>query len=191
MIVTLQGRVLEHLGNSIALEIGGVGLQVFLPTPFLQKVHIGDHLFLHTHLVVREDALTLYGFESAEQRDLFVLLLGVEGIGPRLALAVLSTLEVETARRAVFQQQVDIFSRVPGIGRKTAQKIVLHLQDRLPAMEGLEAFPTISDVDTQVLDALTALGYSLVEAQRALQSIPKDAPQEVEERLRLALQYFT
>lgn len=191
MIVTLHGRVLEQLGNSIALEIGGVGVQVHLPTPFLQKVHPGEALFLHTHLVVREDSLNLYGFENREQRDLFVLLLGVEGIGPRLALAVLSSLEVETIRRAVFQQQVELFDRVPGIGRKTAQKILLHLQDRLPPIEGLEALPAISEVDAQVLDALTALGYSLVEAQSALQSLPKDAPQEVEERLRLALQYFT
>jgi Holliday junction DNA helicase RuvA len=121
----------------------------------------------------------------------FELLLSVNGIGPRLAMSILSTLSPDTIRRAVFNEQAEIFSRVPGIGNKTAQKIVLHLQDRLPSSEGLAPLSRISDVDTEVLAALTGLGYSLVEAQAALQYIPRDTPQDVETRLRIALQYFS
>jgi Holliday junction DNA helicase RuvA len=133
----------------------------------------------------------LCGFETKEGREVFDLLLTVNGIGPRLALSVLSTLSPDVIRRAVFNEQADVFSRVPGIGSKTAQKIVLHLQDRFPKAEGLAPLSKISDVDSEVLSALTALGYSLVEAQAALQYIPRDTPQEVETRLRVALQYFT
>jgi Holliday junction DNA helicase RuvA len=91
----------------------------------------------------------------------------------------------------VFHDQADVFSRVPGVGKKTGQKIVLQLQDRLPALTGLERIATVSDVDSEVLGALTALGYSVVEAQAALQSIPRDTPDDIEVRLRLALQYFS
>jgi Holliday junction DNA helicase RuvA len=142
-------------------------------------------------MIVREDALLLCGFETKEGREVFDLLLSVNGIGPRLAMSILSTLTPDTIRRAVFSEQAEIFSRVPGIGNKTAQKIILHLQDRLPSVEGLAPLSKISDVDTEVLAALTTLGYSLVEAQAALQYIPRDTPQDVETRLRIALQYFS
>jgi Holliday junction DNA helicase RuvA len=121
---------------------------------------------------------------------IFLLLLSVDGIGPKSALAVLSTLSPDAIRRAIFHEQPEVFTRVPGVGKKTAQKILLQLQDRIPAMSGLEAVSAISDVDTEVLGALTTLGYSVVEAQSALQSIPRETPQEVEARLRAALQYF-
>jgi Holliday junction DNA helicase RuvA len=141
-------------------------------------------------LIVRQDALSLYGFDSAEQRVFFNLLMGVDGIGPRLALAVLSTLSTDAIRRGVFNEQAEVFSRVPGVGKKTAQKILLYLHDRVSAVEGLEPIAALSDADSEVLTALTTLGYSVVEAQAALQSIPRDTPADVETRLRLALQYF-
>lgn len=191
MIASLSGRVQELNSDHIIVEVGGVGLRVFVPAPTRDRFHVGETVFLHTYLVVREDALALFGFDNREARDLFTLLLGVNGIGPRLALSVLSTLSLDMIRSAVFHRQDEVFSRVPGVGRKTAQRILLHLQDRLPSIEGLEPLATISEVDTEVLNALTALGYSVVEAQAALQSIPRDAPQEVEERLRMALRYFS
>jgi Holliday junction DNA helicase RuvA len=171
--------------------MGGVGLQVFAPAPLRDRLKPAETVFLYTYLVVREDALSLYGFDTKEGRDFFILLLGVNGVGPRLSLAMLSTLSPDAIRRAVFHEQADVFSRVPGVGKKTAQKILLHLQDRIPMEAGLERVTTISDVDTEVLGALTSLGYSVVEAQTALQSIPRDTPQEIEARLRAALQYFT
>lgn len=190
MIASINGHVLETLPDSLILEVGGVGLQVHVPVSSIASVHPGDSKFLHTYLVVRQDALLLYGFETREEREFFVLLLGVDGIGPKLALAALSVLSPDAIRRAVLHEQPEVFNRVPGVGKKTAQKILLHLQDRIPALSGLEKIAMITDVDTEIIAALTALGYSVIEAQTALQAIPRDAPQDVETRLRLALQYF-
>ena len=190
MIAILNGRVLESYPDSLVIGVGGIGLQVFVPSALRDRLRPGDDVFLHTYLVVRQDALSLFGFETREERELYLLLLSVDGIGPKLALAVISTLSPDAIRRAIFHEQPEVFTRVPGVGKKTAQKILLQLQDRIPAISGLEAVSTISDVDTEVLGALTALGYSVVEAQSALQSIPRDTPQEVEARLRAALQYF-
>ncbi len=191
MISILTGKVVILETGGIVLDVGGVGFSIHLPVPFRERLSVGEVVTIFTRLIVRQDALTLYGFENQESREFFDLLLGVSGIGPRLALSVLSTLSTDAIRRAVFNEQIEIFSRVPGIGKKNAQKVMLHLQDRLPSVGGLAATAAISDVDTEVLAALTTLGYSVVEAQAALQFIPRDAAQDVETRLRLALQYFT
>ena len=159
--------------------------------PVSDLLQPGEAVFLHTQLIVRQDSLALYGFDSPEGREFFNLLLTVNGIGPRVALSVLSTLTPDAIRRAVFSDQADVFNLVPGVGRKTAQKILLNLKDRVAVVEGLAPIAAMSDVDTEVLAALTSLGYSVVEAQAALQSIPRDAPLDVETRLRLALQYFS
>jgi Holliday junction DNA helicase RuvA len=191
MIATLRGEVTQIEDNALIVEVGGIGLRVFVPAPLRDKLRPGEIVLLHTHLVVREDALTLYGFETVDDRRLFNLLLGVDGVGPKVALSVLSTLNIDTVQRAVFNEQDEILSRVPGVGKKTSQKIILYLHDRLKPASGLQAVASMSDADSEVLAALTALGYSVVEAQSALQSLPKDAPDDVEARLRLALQYFT
>lgn len=191
MIASLSGRVLEIFPDSVVLEVGGVGFQIYVPGPSRDHLHPGESKFFYTYLIVRQDLLALYGFESKEERDFFILLLSVDGVGPKSALAVLSVLSPETIRRAVFHEQAEVFSRVPGIGKKTAQKILLQLQDRIQAVAGLEAVTPTSDVDTEVMAALTTLGFSVVEAQTALQMIPRDTPQDVETRLRLALQYFS
>jgi len=116
--------------------------------------------------------------------------LGVAGVGPKVALSILSTMNIEAVQRAVFSDEPELLSRVPGIGKKSAQKIALHLKDRLKPLDTLETVASMSDADSEVLAALTALGYSVVEAQAAIQSVPKDAPDDVEERLRLSLGYF-
>jgi len=190
MISILNGRVIECLQDSLIISLGGIGLQVYVPTSVREQKRPGDEVFVHTYMVVRQDALQLYGFETREERDIFVLLLGVDGIGPRLALATLSTLSPDAIQRAIFHEQPEIFSRVPGIGKKTAQKIQLYLQDRIPSSVGLQAGPVLTDIDTEVIAALTSLGYSVVEAQSAVQSIHKDVAQDVETRLRAALQFF-
>ena len=191
MIATLRGEVAQIEDNALIVEVGGVGFSVFVPAPVRKKLKTGEAAFLFTHLVVREDALTLYGFESQADRDLFNILLGVDGVGPKMALSVLSTMTLDAVQRAVFADEADLLSRVPGVGKKTAQKIALHLKDKLKPLDALRQVAAMSDADAEVLAALTALGYSVVEAQSAIQSIPKDAPQDVEERLRVALQYFT
>jgi holliday junction DNA helicase RuvA len=190
MIATLRGEITQIEDTSVIIEVGGVGMRVFVPAPFRDKLSTGEVILLQTHLVVREDALTLYGFETASDRQLFLVLLSIDGVGPKVALSVLSTLNLETIQRAVFNDESEVLSRVPGVGKKTAQKMLLYLKDRLKPMSGLEKIASMSDTDSEVLAALTALGYSVIEAQTALQSIPKDAPDVVEERLRMALGYF-
>lgn len=191
MIASIKGDVIAKENNSLIVQNGGIGLRVYVPTPLHSSTELNRPITLFTHLAVREDNLSLYGFEKVEERDLFNELVKVSGIGPRIALAILSTLPVPMIYQAVISEKPEIFSRVPGIGSKTAQKMILYLHDRLKAeysMEELAGFPTVA---VELVDALTSLGYSVVEAQAAIQSIPKDAPEDIEERLRLALQYFT
>lgn len=190
MIASLEGTVSQILEESLVLNVGGVGFRVLVPKNVAKETELYQSRLLYTYLVVREDALTLFGFETIEERDLFVLLLGANGVGPRTALAILSTMSPGLIRQAVLGEEADLFTRVPGVGKKTAQSIVLQLQGKLKG-EFVEADKVTRDVDTEVLDALTGLGYSVVEAQAAIQRIPKDAPKEVETRLRLALQYFS
>jgi len=191
MIANIQGEVLSQGSDFLVIRIGGVGLKVFAPAATCTVARPGQFTFLHTHLVVREDAFTLFGFESETERDYFNLLLGVNGVGPRIALAIISVLSVDTIRRAVLSEQVEIFSRVPGVGKKTAQKILLHMQGKVGSESVLDSAANLMDVDAEVLDALTGLGYSIVEAQSAIQSIPRETTRDVEERLRLALQFFS
>lgn len=190
MIATLRGEVSQVEDNALILDVGGVGLRVFVPAPFRTRTKAGEAVLVYTHLVVREDALTLYGFESQAERELFNILLGVDGVGPKAALSVLSTLSLDAVQRAVFSDEVEILNRVPGIGKKTAQKMAIHLKDKLKPMDTLAGVAAMTDRDSEVLAALTALGYSVVEAQAAIQSLPKDAPEDTEERLRMTLQYF-
>ena len=192
MIASVRGEILDVQGDSLVVGVGGVGLKVFVPAPLRDRVRRREEIFLNTQLIVREDLLALYGFEQAEEREFFNLLLGVNGIGPRIGLAILSVLSLDTIRRAVVSEQADVFARVPGVGRKTAQKILLHLQGRVGEIAGpLEGAANLSDIETEVIGALTSLGYSIVEAQAALQAVPRDAPMDVETRLRMALQYFS
>jgi Holliday junction DNA helicase RuvA len=191
MISSLSGRVTHVADGSLTLEISGVGFKVAVPRPLLAEAQSGQVLTLHTYLVVRENELSLYGFPSMEARDTFVLLLGVERVGPKLALSILSNLSVASLRAAVMNGQSAVLSKVSGVGSKTAQKIVLDLASKVLPMDGESADAIITPAaDTDLLEALTGLGYSVVEAQAAVQSVPKDASTDIEERLKLALQYF-
>jgi holliday junction DNA helicase RuvA len=190
MIDRLTGKVITKSENSLTVMVGGVGLKVYVPRSVLTQSH-DDWVDLYTHLVVREDAITLYGFGSETERQVFEALIKVNGVGPRMGLAVLSTLTVEHLRDAVGRENADMLTRVPGVGKKTAQKIVLELKDKIGWKLGMDAAPIVSDVDADVVDALLALGYSVVEAQSAVQAIPPKSPDDVEERIRLALEYFT
>ncbi len=191
MIDMLSGQVAALGDDYVVLLVGGVGLRVYVPRTVFDTVSgRGQALTLYTHLVVREDALLLYGFPDEEERSLFETLITVSGVGPRLAVSILGALSVEHLHNAVASESPEILTRVPGIGKKLAQKLVFELKDKLKTTlpGGLAA---ISDVDTDVLATLTALGYSVVEAQAAVQSIPRDAPDDVETRVRLALEYFS
>ncbi len=191
MISSLRGTVQRVGPGNIVVEVGGVGFSVAVPATVLEdSPEAGQSISLYTRLIVRADSLSLYGFGSPEQRQLFDMLLQVNGVGPRLAMAVLSHLSPELLRSAVGTGQADILTRVPGIGRKTAEKIIFHLKDRM-VVAPLAEVPAPTAVDTEVLQVLTALGYSLVEAQAGVQSIPVGTAQDVEERVRMALKYFS
>lgn len=191
MIASLHGR-LETLGSDWAvINVNGVGLRVYMPTSTLSTLGtIGKEVRLHTHLVLREDNISLYGFASTEEQELFQILLGVSGIGPRLALAVLSTMSVEQASMAIATGSTELLRIIPGIGKKTAERLILELKDKIGV--GWLATPAAQLVreNTDVLTALTSLGYSVSEASRAVATFPASSDLNLEEKVRLALQYF-
>lgn len=190
MIDSVTGQVTAIARQYVVVLVGGVGLRVQVPTTVRDLVDGPGHMVtLYTYLHVREDGLLLYGFAEQEERALFETLITVSGVGPRIALALLSTLTVEHIHNAVAREEPDVLTRVPGIGKKLAQKLIFELKDKL-VLEPSLGIAALSDIDTDVLATLTALGYSVVEAQAALQAIPRDAPADIEERVRLALQYF-
>ncbi len=190
MIDLLSGQVASLAKDSLVVLVGGVGFRVYVTKTVFDTVNApGQTVTLFTHLQVREDALTLFGFLTEDERTIFELLLTVNGVGPKVATAILSALSVDHLRAAVTRDEPQILTRAPGVGKKTAEKIVFELKNKLGA-GGIPAVIAMSDMDTDVIANLTALGYSLVEAQSALQSIPRGAPSDIEERVRLALQYF-
>lgn len=189
MIASVHGTVQQMDEGSIVLEVGGVGIKILIPTSVLAFCPgIGKSFLLHTQMIVREDAIHLYGFLNPEQRELFNTLLKVDGVGPRLGLAILSHLSPEVLQTAVATQRPELLTSVPGVGRKTAEKIVFYLKDRLKVPVFGVGVP--NEIDGEVLTALTSLGYSVLEAQAALKSIPAGKPEDIEERIRLALQSF-
>jgi Holliday junction DNA helicase RuvA len=188
MIDMLTGQVAALGDMYVVMTVGGVGLRVHIPRTVREIVEgRGQTLTLYTHLAVREDALTLYGFGDPDERALFETLLTVSGVGPRLALAIISTLSVIQLQNAVAREEPEVLTRVPGIG-KLASRLALNCAISWPSNP-----PPAGGYQRcghRRAGALTALGYSVVEAQAALQAIPRDAPQDIEERVRLALQYF-
>jgi holliday junction DNA helicase RuvA len=190
MIRMVRGAVIARGRDYLVIDVGGVGYKVFVPEPAALAASTDDVIMLHTYLQVREDALNLFGFADAEELAMFEMLLGVNGVGPKVALATLGVLNPDMLRTAIASEEPAMIARVPGVGKRTAEKIVLELRDKVKLPSGIQSIAYATDVDSEVIDALTSLGYSVVEAQRAVQKLPKEA-QGVEERLRLALSQFT
>jgi Holliday junction DNA helicase RuvA len=189
MISSVRGIVQDVADQELVLEVGGIGIQLAVPNSVLEQIPaVGNPFFLHTHLIVRQDALTLYGFSTQEEREIFLELLQVSGIGPRLGLAVLSNMSIDTLRLAIANNQPEAIVGVPGVGKKTAERLIFQLKDRIAFAPG--EVGEVSEIDSEVLAVLTALGYSMLEAQSAIRSVESDVPESVEERVKLALQYF-
>jgi Holliday junction DNA helicase RuvA len=191
VIARLTGTIATLGKDSMVVQVGGLGLGVFVPQTLLDgQVQAGQEVTLFTHLHVRENELTLYGCGSEEELALFRLLLGVSGIGPKVALAILSSLPPDRLKAAIAQEDVATLARVPGIGPKTARKLVFDLKDKVAVevMPG-EPLPVLTEADADLIAALTVLGYSVAEAQEAIRSLPRE-PLPLEERVRLALVYF-
>jgi Holliday junction DNA helicase RuvA len=190
MIVGVRG-VLESTGPDWArLSVGGVTLQVFVPGNAVSKLGaIGATVSLHTLLRIREEQPVLYGFSDAASLDLFTMLTGVSGVGPRLALSLLSVLEPASLQVAVESGDVAALAAAPGVGRRTASRIILDLKGKIEVGEG-DISGVITGGDGEVLAALAALGYSASEARAAVDSLPDSDGDTVEDRIRLALQRF-
>jgi len=193
MIARLRGTILSVKPPSVVIDVNGVGYRVMCSQAALDKCEVGRNADLHTHMMVREDDVSLYGFASEDEVALFLQLLSVQGVGARTAIAMLSKLSPETLRAAIANGQIDTLSRVPGIGKKTAEKIVFALRGKLGGMDaapgGFTAAP-LSSVDAEVISALTSLGYSIAEAQAALGAIPREEKLDLEEKIRRSLAYF-
>ncbi|MFN2223903.1 MAG: Holliday junction branch migration protein RuvA [Chloroflexota bacterium] len=190
MIASISGVVSGIGKDNLIINVGGVGVRVHVPRSVLEKVAgTGRQLSLVTHLIVRETELTLYGFEKEEELGLFQVLLDVNGVGPKVALSMLSTLSIDVLKGAIVREESAVLQRVPGIGKKTSERIMFHLRDKLDLTAELGATPFISDEDSDVIDILTSLGFSIVEAQSALQNIPRET-EGVDARVQAALQYL-
>jgi Holliday junction DNA helicase RuvA len=168
----------------LVIDVGGVGYKVFVPEPIALGASHSEELMLHTYLQVREDALNLFGFADVEELTMFELLLSVNGVGPKVALSTLSVLSPDMLRMAVSAEEPAMIARVPGVGKRTAEKIVLELKDKMKP--GDAAASGILRGDQEALEAMRALGYSASEARDALRQIPNDI-ESGSDRLRAAL----
>lgn len=187
MISRLRGKPVGRSADGLVLDVGGVGYLVAATPSALRRAEGAAETVVETYLHVREDALHLYGFADASERELFVHLLGVSGIGPKVALAVVSSAPPSDLRRAIALGDAARFQAIPGIGKKTAERIVLELKERL-GTEDVVVLPNASGpapAHVVARDALVELGFSLVEAEQALARVDPDLPPE--ERVREAL----
>ena len=188
MIATIEG-ILEHCGiGSVVIKVGGVGIQVYVPSLTLSRLGvIGDKVSLYTHLYVKEDNISLYGFASSEEVALFENLISISGIGPRIALALLSKLSAEQLATAIISGNVALIDQVPGIGKKLANRLIVELRDKLER-EWKEAALPLAPEDSDAIAALTSLGYSLREVTQVVSSIPNSSELSLEEKVKTALQ---
>jgi holliday junction DNA helicase RuvA len=191
MIASLRGKLNVASSDFVVIDVGGVGFQVHVPPASIAALgSLGEEILLFTHLQVRENDMALYGFRSEEELATFRLVQTVPGIGPRVALALLSALTPQRLRAAIAQEDVAVLGRVPGIGPKTARKLVFDLKDKVGETADIGA-PSLAAIqaDADLIAALTTLGYSVAEAQEAIRSLPGE-PLPLEEKVRLALAYF-
>ena len=191
MIEQIKGIVSAKGEKSVTIFVGGVGLRVWTTNEIISNAQHGETIQLITELILRETEINLYGFDDEQARKMFRNLLKVNGVGPKAAMAVLSTLSLREIYSAIKSKNFNALTTVAGIGKKTAQKIILYLQDSIEIDNDFQIDPTIATVNADLLDALVGLGYSVVEAQSCIQSLPEDTPQDLEIRLRIALQYFS
>lgn len=185
MIRELKGQLGSVEGNALTLFVGGVGYHVAASPYTLAKAAGVDgelHLFIHTH--VREDQLSLYGFLTRDELSMFELLISVSGIGPKAGMSILAIADPKTIRTAIVNKDPTILTRVSGVGKKTAEKVIVELQNKVSSLDIADQAEALAD--QEALEALTALGYTVTEAREALKQVPADIRQ-VGERLKLAL----
>ena len=203
MFSYIKGPLVEVWEGRIVVEAGGIGWNILVPLSVLDRLpRIGEELKIYTSFQVREDAMTLYGFFNSQDRKMFNQLLGVNGIGPKAALGILSALQPDDLRMAILSEDAKAIARAPGIGPKTAKRVILDLKDRirmedvLPSAFGAEMEPAetagsgMEGTGREAIEALVALGYSLTEASRAVRKIEITEDMTVEAVLKASLKYL-
>ncbi len=194
MIAGIHGVLEARRADHAIIRVGGFSLRIFTPSSTLSHLgEVGAEVTLHTHFQVREDGMALFGFASSEERDAFEQLITISGVGPKIALALLSTMDASTFYRAIADEDITRLSLAPGVGKKLAGKLVFELKGKLPALTatgGAAPGTPSGKLQTEVLEALMGLGYSAAEAQAALAKIPQDRPMTLEEQITHALRSF-
>lgn len=189
MIAHLRGKIEEKFGNALILDVNGVGYEITVPTPDFEACNLGEERKFYTYHQVRENAEELYGFSSLAAKKIFELLISVQGVGPKAAIAILSLAEAEEVRNAIANADAAFISKASGVGKKSAERVIVDLRDKvgIPSHYGAtEAkFTTAVAANDEALDALIALGFPLKEATAALEKVDPNLP--VEERVKLAL----
>ncbi len=195
MIASIHG-VLEasRVGQAI-IRVGGFSVRVFVPISTLNQLgDVGSEVSLYTHFQVREDGMALYGFSGAEERDAFEQLIAVSGVGPKVALALLSVMDARTLFKAIADEDQQRLALAPGVGKRLAARLVLELKGKLPSLAALGgaagAGSPSGRIQAEVIEALMGLGYSAAEAQAALAKIPQDRAMTLEEQVTFALRSF-
>jgi Holliday junction DNA helicase RuvA len=190
MIAGVRGTIEAIGSNWVIIDVGGVSYQIFVPTSTLSNLGVvGQSAKLHTHLHVREDNLTLFGFASAREMALFETLITVKGIGPKLGLAFLSAMDAEQLTLAIASGDASLLMAIPGVGKKTAERLVLELKDKVGESWVLTQDLESVQGNSEVVAALTSLGYSVIEATRAVATLPPK-PMSLEDKIKTALKYF-
>jgi Holliday junction DNA helicase RuvA len=193
VIAAVRGALEHKTLDSALITVGGVTLRVYCPLSTLSKLDVGETVRLHTYLLVREDALTLYGFSAEGDRATFEQLIGITGVGPRTALALLSTMSTQALRDAILSEDVTRLTLAPGVGRKLASRLILELRPQMeklvfgPAAPGQPGDGAAPSPRGQVLEALTSLGYSPSDAAAAVRALPEDATGSLEDLILQAL----
>ena len=190
MISHLKGVIDEKFGNSVVMDVNGVGYEVMVPVPDFDDLKLGETRKFYTYHAVRENAEELYGFSSLAAKKLFEMLISVQGIGPKAGIAILSLAEAEEVRNAIANADVAFISKAAGVGKKSAERVIVDLSDKVgaPSKYGtteLKGTPTKKTEKDDALEALIALGFNLKEATEALENVDPTLP--VEERVKLAL----
>lgn len=191
MIASLKGIVSSKKPDGVIVEVGGIGYQVSIPLCSLCNIpDQGGEIFLNIYMHVREDALQLYGFLTEEERKVFVTLLGINGIGPKLGLAILSGMPVQRFIEAVMKEDVDLLTTIPGLGKKTASRLILELKEKLPS-RGIGTDYSEEHFLGDAVSALINLGYKRVFSEKAVDAAVKNGADSVENIIREALKYLT
>ena len=194
MIGMLRGKVWEIQTERLVLDVQGVGSLLTVPGSFLGRLHAGQDLIVYTHVVQREDDLSLYGFTSLEEKTIFLELLSVSGIGPKAAIAILSTFGAAQIQAVIASEDFTLLTKVPGIGKKTAQRLILELKEKFKShsscVEPGDQTPSLTGADNEALETLLALGFGLDEARPALGRVLKEGgvlttEEQVKKALRL------